>query len=170
MQARLFDAGHEFDIAAYGLDAMDILRIEKGHLTGAEIDGLRTLDDLGLARMARADKAFVGGAMMQREGMCDSSRIKFVGLVAESGQELLAAGSHLVRNARLQEPAESLGHISSGCFSPQLDSNIALGFIRGGAEMIGETVYASNPIAGTHVAAKIVSPHFFDAKGERLRV
>ena len=165
----VFDHGANFDIAPYGLDAMDILRIEKGHLTGAEIDGNRTLDDLGLSGMARADSDFIGSVMMRRAGLNSSSRTKLLGFVSIDPNVAIAAGDHFVASERPVEPDVSLGHVSSACFSPQLGAFIALGFLQGGHSRIGSTVYATSPLAGTHVAVKVVSPHFFDAEGARLR-
>jgi glycine cleavage system aminomethyltransferase T len=40
----------------YGLEALNVLRIEKGLLTHAELHGRTTADDLGLARMVAAGK------------------------------------------------------------------------------------------------------------------
>ncbi|MEM8597587.1 MAG: 2Fe-2S iron-sulfur cluster-binding protein, partial [Pseudomonadota bacterium] len=52
--------------APYGLEALGALRIEKGHVTAAELDGRTTLADAGLGRMASTKKPFLGAAMMQR--------------------------------------------------------------------------------------------------------
>ena len=40
----------------YGLEALGTLRIEKGHVTGAELDGRMSLDDAGLGKMASSKK------------------------------------------------------------------------------------------------------------------
>ena len=165
----LYENGAAFDIAPYGIDAMDILRIEKGHATGAEIDGLTTLGDLGMARMARDDRKHIGAAMMMRPGLQDPSRKVLVGIKAKSASQAIGNGSHIVENARLQEPAESLGHVGSSCFSPHLGTHIALALVRGGNDRLGETLYASSPVNGTHVEVEVTSSHFFDSKGERVR-
>ena len=73
------------------------------------------------------------------------------------------------RNETLQEPANSLGHVSASCPSPTLNSNIALAMVRGGRERMGSTLYVSDPLSGTHFPVEVVSPHFFDPKGERQR-
>ena len=77
---RLMAAGEPMDITAYGTEALSIMRIEKGHVAGNEIDGRTTAMDLGLGRMASSKKSFVGQAMAARPGMTDPSRPAFVGL------------------------------------------------------------------------------------------
>ena len=165
----LVRAGEAFDLMPYGLDAMDILRIEKGHLTGADIDGNRTLDDLGLAAMARKDDRFVGAALRKRPGLNDVQRNKLVGLQPVDPQQPIVAGAHIVAEKQPREPSVSLGHVSSACYSPTLKREIGLAFVRGGEVLHGHTVHVTNPLAGTHVAVKVVPAHFFDSKGERLR-
>jgi glycine cleavage system aminomethyltransferase T len=46
----------------YGLEALGTLRIEKGHVTGAEIDGRTTARDLHLDWMLSKKKPFIGSA------------------------------------------------------------------------------------------------------------
>ena len=164
---RLLTSGEAFGIIPYGLDAMDILRIEKGHVTGAEIDGRRTLDDLGLGTMARLDKDFVGRAMSNRAGLLDPNRPKLVGLLSVDPKQPLSAGAHLVR-VQNQEPAESWGFVSSVCYSPSLQREIGLGFVRGGRDRIGTTFYTASPLLNQYIAVEIASPHFVDPQGEHL--
>ncbi|MEM6409746.1 MAG: sarcosine oxidase subunit alpha family protein, partial [Pseudomonadota bacterium] len=69
---RLMAAGEEFGIAPYGTEALSVLRIEKGHVTHAEIDGRMTPADLGLGRMVSKKKAdFIGKALLNREALTD---------------------------------------------------------------------------------------------------
>ena len=163
----LLESGQEYDIIPYGLDAMDILRIEKGHVTGAEIDGRRTLDDLGLGALARLDKDFVGRAMLHRPGLLDPNRPKLVGLLSVDPKQSLSTGAHLVR-VQNQEPAESWGFVSSVCYSPSLQREIGLGFVRGGQDRIGTTFYTASPLQNQYIAVEIASPHFVDPQGEHL--
>jgi sarcosine oxidase subunit alpha len=70
----------------YGLEALELLRIEKGHIeTGAEIDGRRTPGDLDLKRMLRAKGGYVGAPALARPALSDPQRLRFVGLEAVSG-------------------------------------------------------------------------------------
>ena len=59
--------------------------------------------------------------------------------------------------------------LTSVAYSPSLESSIGLGFIRGGASRIGERVLAADLVRDNVVPVDIVSPHFLDPDGERLR-
>ena len=48
----LMEAGREFGIAPYGTEALGVMRIEKGHVAGNEINGQTTARDLGLGQDA----------------------------------------------------------------------------------------------------------------------
>jgi methylglutamate dehydrogenase subunit C len=65
----LLAKGEDLGVTPYGTEAMGVLRIEKGHVAGAEIDGRTTPADLGLARMVRGEKEFVGKRMLERPAL-----------------------------------------------------------------------------------------------------
>jgi len=49
--AAVMKAGEEFGIAPYGVEALSIMRIEKGHVAGNELNGTTTAADLGLGKL-----------------------------------------------------------------------------------------------------------------------
>ncbi|RVC66344.1 sarcosine oxidase subunit alpha family protein, partial [Mesorhizobium sp. M00.F.Ca.ET.038.03.1.1] len=77
----LIEAGKPFGLVTYGLEALGTMRIEKGHVTGAEIDGRTTARDLHLDWMLSKKKPFIGSAMMDREGLIAPDRLELVGLI-----------------------------------------------------------------------------------------
>jgi len=163
----LLEAGKPFAIAPYGLEALGTLRIEKGHVTGAEIDGRTTARDLHLDWMLSSKKPFVGSAMMDREGLTDDARWSLVGVVSRSGEKL-KGGSHVVAGDR-DDPGPSLGHLTAMAFSPEMNAYVGLALVEGGAKRIGEQLYATDPVrTGTHIPIEIVSHHMVDPKGERM--
>jgi hypothetical protein len=87
----LMAAGEPFGIVPYGLEALGTLRIEKGHVTGAEIDGRTGPRDLYLDWMLSKKKPFIGSAMMDRDGLIAKDRLKLVGIVALDNRALSAA-------------------------------------------------------------------------------
>jgi sarcosine oxidase subunit alpha len=56
----LIEAGKPFGLVTYGLEALGTMRIEKGHVTGAEIDGRTTARDLHLAGCCRKAVHWLG--------------------------------------------------------------------------------------------------------------
>ena len=65
--------------------------------------------------------------------------------------------------------ANDQGWMSSVAYSPSLGHSIGLGFIKSGHERYGEIVRAVSPIHETEMEVEIVSPHFIDPEGDRLR-
>lgn len=60
-------AGAPFGITPYGSEMLGVLRVEKGHVTHAEINGTVTPADLGMGRMvSQAKPDFIGKAMLAR--------------------------------------------------------------------------------------------------------
>jgi sarcosine oxidase subunit alpha len=62
-----------------------------------------------------------------------------------------------------------LGHVTSWCFSPNLDAWIALALLANGRSRHGETLWAISPLANAKVRVQVGSPVFIDPEGERLR-
>ncbi len=163
----LLEAGEPFGITPYGLEALGTLRIEKGHVTGAEMDGRTTARDLYLGGMLSKKKPFIGSAMMDRPGLTASTRHRLVGLMALDGRSILGGG-HVVET--LVEGAEqrSIGHVTAGCYSPALGRYIALALVEGGKERHGTRAFISDPVRKRTAPVEIVSHHFFDAEGSRM--
>ncbi|MDP6969885.1 MAG: sarcosine oxidase subunit alpha family protein [Gammaproteobacteria bacterium] len=161
--------GQTHEIIAYGLEAMGALRIEKGHVTGAELDGRTTLADVNMQGMASKKKWFVGQNLLQRQGMQDANRPCLVGLQAVDPQQAIMAGSILVTAANATVGCDKQGWVSSMTYSPALNSYIALGFLRDGHQRYGEKLYASYPLQGINVAVEVVSQHFYDPDNKRVK-
>ncbi|MBO6861010.1 MAG: sarcosine oxidase subunit alpha family protein [Alphaproteobacteria bacterium] len=166
----LMDAGAEFGIVPYGLEALGNMRIEKGHVAGAELDGRTTADDLGLGKMLSAQKPFVGKALAQRPGLTAPTRKKLVGLVPVDGKTALPNGSQIIELADRDKPrpVKMIGNVSSNGFSPELDTPIALGLLEGGLAREGDTVLVAYPLKNLYIPATVRNPHFVDPEGKRL--
>ena len=163
----LLEAGKPFGLIPYGLEALGTLRIEKGHVTGAEIDGRTTARDLHLDWMLSKKKPFVGSAMMDREGLIAADRLQLVGLVALDDRAL-NGGAHIVEEPDEENPHGSIGHITACCYSPALGKYIALALVQGGKVRHGTRAYVSDPLRKRFGPVAIVSHHFFDPEGSRL--
>jgi heterotetrameric sarcosine oxidase alpha subunit len=163
------DAGRTDNIGTYGTEAANALRIEKGHVAGPELDGRTTADDLGLGGLMSTSKDFIGRRLSQRSGLHDPERPKFVGLMPLDSNGRLRAGAQIIETPRAAGITPMVGHVSSVAYSTVLGHDIALGFVRGGRDRIGQTVYAAFPLREEIAAVRIVDPVFCDKAGERFR-
>jgi sarcosine oxidase subunit alpha len=165
---RLLEAGKSFDIVPYGLEALGTLRIEKGHVTGSEIDGRTTVHDLGLEKMFSMKKDFIGKPLALRPALTDPERKQLVGLKSRDGKPI-RGGAHLVSGSDAAAPGASEGHVTAMCYSPALKSYIALALLERGRARHGETLYAADPLRSAHGPVEIVDPCFIDPDGSRMR-
>jgi glycine cleavage system aminomethyltransferase T/NADPH-dependent 2,4-dienoyl-CoA reductase/sulfur reductase-like enzyme len=163
----LMEAGKPFGLVPYGLEALGTMRIEKGHVTGAEIDGRTTGRDLYLDWMLSKKKPFIGSAMMDREGFVDEERIRLVGVISLDGRPL-NGGAHIVDYNDPSVTRDSIGHITAVCYSPMLEKYIGLALVKGGKARHGTRAYISDPLRGRYGPVDIVSNHFFDPEGKRM--
>ncbi len=163
----LVEAGKPFGLVPYGLEALGTLRIEKGHVTGAEIDGRTTARDLHLDWMLSKKKPFIGSAMMDREGLVAADRLQLVGIVALDNRPL-NGGAHIVEELDEDNPHGSIGHITACCYAPALGKYIALALVQGGKNRRGTRAYVSDPLRKRFGPVEIVSHHFFDPEGSRM--
>jgi heterotetrameric sarcosine oxidase alpha subunit len=165
----LMAAGKAMDIAAYGTEAMSILRIEKGHVVGAELDGRTTPGDFGFNAMMRKDSDFVGRRALDRAALARSDRRRLVGLKPVDGRSSLPRGGHLVADAMAQAPNVTVGHITSQTFSPNLGHPIALAMLSEAELRMGSTLYAVAPLHNVTVPVEVCEPVFIDIQGARPR-
>jgi sarcosine oxidase subunit alpha len=166
---RIIAAGREFAIAPYGTEALGVLRIEKGHVAGNEINGQTTAGDLGLGRMLSGRKDYIGRVLAQREGLLAPERPALVGLRPLAPSQRLRAGAHFLAEGAEPVAANDQGYMTSVAFSPTLGTWIGLGLLAGGSARRGERVRAWDGVRGGDVAVEVCDPVFVDPAGERLR-
>jgi len=165
----LLDAGKDTEIIPYGAEAMGILRIEKGHIVGGEINGRATADDLGFKTMMASGKPFIGERLARREALASPNRKQLVGLIPVDHRQRVPRGAQLVIDPTETPPVEMIGEVTSNCDSPTLGHPIALGLVLRGRERHGDIIYAHSPLTDETVAVTVTTPVFIDPKGERLR-
>lgn len=170
MMGVLMAAGQEFEAVAYGTEALSVMRIEKGHAAGNELTGTTTARDLGLGRMVSKKKDCIGNTLSKREALNDENGLALVGFKPVDETMSLNAGAHFVAHGKAHIMENDEGWMSSVAYSPNLGYSIGLGFIKRGAERYGERIMAADPLRGASLEVEIVSPHFIDPEGERLRV
>jgi methylglutamate dehydrogenase subunit C len=163
----ILSAADSLGIKPYGLEALASLRIEKGHVAGADLDHRNTLDDLGLGKMAGKEKDYIGKALRFREDCQAPERWSLVGIECmEDGKKL--RGGAILFAASDEIKGHGRGYITSVTWSTELNKYIALALYNGGLKHEGEDIICAFPLKNENVKARIVSPHFIDKQGERL--
>jgi methylglutamate dehydrogenase subunit C len=161
----VLESGAEFGITPYGVEALGLLRIEKGHIAGAELNGQTTAVDLGLGRMLKKRGDFIGGALSRRPGLTDPGRPCLTGLRPVQPESMIRAGAHLVEKGS----TESLAWVTSVTRATELDGWIGLALLRNAGARLGTRMQAASPLHGELVEVEIVSPHFVDPENQRVR-
>ena len=153
----------------YGLEALNMLRIEKGHPAGGELNGQTTAHDLRLQKLLSTKKDFVGRAMAARAALTDPARQTLVGLRPLDFTARIDGGAHLLPRDGATNAANDQGHLTSVAFSPALKQWIGLGLLANGVSRVGEVIRVADPLRGRELLAEVCDPVFFDPTGERLR-
>lgn len=153
----------------YGMEALNVLRIEKGFITHAEIHGRVTAFDIGMDRMVSLKKDCVGQAMSRRIGLLDGDRAQLVGLKPVGDVKQLSAGAHLFEGGAEPVRVNGQGYITSVGFSPTLGVMLALGFLDRGRARHGEVIRMVDHMRGLDAQVEVCDPVFFDPEGGRVR-
>jgi sarcosine oxidase subunit alpha len=163
--ARLWERSPEIGAVLYGIEALQVLRVEKGYLhIGSDTDGTTLPGDVGLARGIEHKTApFVGRRSLLRPAARDPQRLQLVGLQPVDGRAALHVGAHIAAHA---PPAAIAGRVTSSCVSPALGHPIALALLSRGAARIGEHVRVYH--LGNETLAQVVRTPFFDPEGRRV--
>jgi sarcosine oxidase subunit alpha len=157
----IIDAGNEFGIAPFGLEAQRILRLEKKHvIVGQDTDAVSNPLDSDMDWVVRFDKEdFIGRAglkLASERGL----RNKLVGFVMLNGQ-VPEDGVPVVSGSK------PIGKVTSARFSPTLNKGIGLAWIP--ANLAQDGTQISVLVSGKPQTAQVTLQPFYDPEGERLR-
>jgi sarcosine oxidase subunit alpha len=153
----LLAAGRVDDIAPHGLEALRLLRLEKGHIiVGQDSDSDSGPRNLGLDFAVKLDKpSFVGRNGVLRNSATPLRQrlapIRFDDRVPREGAALFDGGL-------------PVGHLTSARISPVLGYGVGLGWLRSANGSFPDVVRCSEGEVG-----RVVSGAFYDPKGLRLR-
>ena len=163
----LTTAGGRYGITPFGVEALSVLRAERGHfIVGVETDGTVTPGDLGMERLLSATTDFIGKRSLRRADSTRPDRPQLVGLLTEKPEDVLPEGAQIVADSRARPPVPMIGHVTSSYHSATLGRSIALALLDGGRDRHGETVHV--PLGDRTVRAVVASPTFYDPEGTRL--
>ena len=82
---------------------------------------------------------------------------------------MIPEGSHLVLDSKAPLPNSKLGHVSASCWSVEYNNPFSLAIVKNGKKRMGEKLYALSPLKNKVIPVEIVSSHYVDPKGERVR-
>ncbi len=171
MMDLLWDAVKPMGGCLYGLEALSAMRIEKGHVTAAELDGRVTMDDVGLGGMLSPTQDFIGAALRNRPALRDPQRPQLVGLRPVNRNDTFNAGAILCDAEQTAARGMGEGWVTAVTHSPACGHWLGLGFIRGGQQAWRDkAVLAADPVrkGAVTVAVEVIAPRMFDPRGERM--
>jgi heterotetrameric sarcosine oxidase alpha subunit len=158
----LVDAG----LPPYGLEALDILRVEKGYLVDSELSGQTTPLDLGMDGLVNLGNPCIGRALLDRPGLHEASRPRLVGLRAADGRASIHGGAQITT---ANAPSRSLGYITASVYSPALREWIALALVARSFAADGTLLVARDPLRGGDTPVRVTAVVHFDPNGERMK-
>jgi heterotetrameric sarcosine oxidase alpha subunit len=169
LMRRLMAEGEEFGVVPYGTEALGVMRIEKGHAAGNELNGTTTALNLGMDRMVSKAKDSIGAKLSEREGLNTPDALMQVGIKPLDPSQKITAGGHLMKAEGPVDAAHDQGYVTSVAYSPTLETMIGLAFLKEGGTRTGERMRLVSPLTNLTVDVEIVSAHFVDPEGERVR-
>ncbi len=157
----IMEAGREFGISPFGLEAQRILRLEKGHvIVGQDTDAISTPMDVGSDWAVRFDKAdFIGrgGLAVASDRGLQQRLVGFVMPVAAAPED----GTPVVSGGR------PIGRVTSARISPTLGTGFGLAYVPPSLAVEGASIEVL--IGGRPVTAKVTLQPVYDPEGSRLR-
>jgi sarcosine oxidase subunit alpha len=165
----LWEAGQEFGIRPFGMEAQNCLRAEKGHvIVGTESEQRVTLTDIGMGFLwARQDTASKKvGAPALRACARQAGRMKLVGFrssdsgVSPLDGDIVVDGGEIVGYACTTRFSETLGWQYGMALldEPYTQEGSEINFYQG----LGQD--------SKRYTATVIPPHFYDPEGRRLRM
>ena len=163
----LAEAGKEFNIRNFGLEAQNVLRMEKCHLIiGSESEQRTTLHDVGLGFLWDRNKpeAKTIGAVALRQTEKQEGRLKLVGFKMEDPARAPKDGSIIVDSA-------IRGYVCIARRSFTLQESVGLALVDAPLAREGTRLQIyEDECNGQHLYAKVAPTPFYDPEGQRLRI
>jgi sarcosine oxidase subunit alpha len=157
----LMDAGSEFGVAPFGLEAQRILRLEKKHIiVGQDTDAMSNPLESDMEWVVRFDKEdFIGRPGLSRiadQGLNN----KLVGFVMRDGRTP-EEGVPVVTGTK------PIGRVTSARFSPTIGKGFGLAWVP--VELARDGAEINIIVDGRPMLASVTMQPFYDPGGARLR-
>ncbi len=159
----LLEAGRDYQIAAFGVEAQRVLRLEKGHLiVSQDTDGLTTPRDANLEWAVKMDKPFFIGQRSLQIVAKREIKQKLVGFMLDADIVTPPQECHLVIDG-----TEIAGRVTSIAFSPTLQRYIGLAYIT--PELTTKGQFTIRLSDSSLVSATICLTPFYDPNNTRQK-
>jgi sarcosine oxidase, subunit alpha len=157
----ILETGATGGIAAFGLEAQRILRLEKQHiLVGQDTDAESDPFEVGLGWMVKEDKDDFLGMRALRDLEEQGPQERLVGFTAPDGW-LPPEGASVVRDGRW------VGRVTSARRSAAAGSVIGLAWVP--ADLASDERTFEIQFGGSHTTGTVRTAPFYDPHGQRLR-
>jgi sarcosine oxidase subunit alpha len=165
----LWDAGREFNVQPFGMEAQNCLRAEKGHvIVGTESEQRVTLLDIGMGFLWDRDDTSSNkvGAPALRACENQEGRMKLVGFKVSASAVTPQDGDIVVADKDI------VGYVCTTRVSESLDCSYGMALVHDGYATRGEEIRMCQSLGKRHdeYTATVIPPHFYDPDGERLRM
>ena len=162
----LKEAGAEFGIRNFGVEAQNVLRMEKCHvILGSESEQRTNLLDLGLGFLwdrKKADAKTVG-AVALRQAEKDVGRLKLVGIRMEDDNRPARDGALIVDN-------KVRGYVATMRKSFSTGQAVGMALVESQLADIGTRLEIfEDECNGVRLYARVVKMPFYDPTGERMK-
>lgn len=162
----LLEAGQAFGIRNFGVEAQNVLRMEKGHIIlGQESEQRTNLLDVHLGFLWHRDKpeAKTVGSVALQQAEQDANRLKLVGIKMQDAK-VPGDGCVIVDESRVR------GYVCTIRQSFSVDGIVGLALVEGPLATPGSvlSIY-EDECKGNLLKAEVVPLPFYDPKGSRMK-
>jgi len=163
----LKEAGKEFNIQNFGVEAQNVLRMEKCHIIlGQESEQRTNLLDVGLGFLWDRKKveAKTIGAVALRQAEKDQTRLKLVGFKTENNSRAPRDGALIVDD-------KVRGYVATARDSFSLNEAVGMALVEGPLSKIGTRLEIYEDECGDErIYGKVVAMPFYDPEGQRMKM
>jgi len=163
----LEDAGKAFNIQNFGVEAQNVLRMEKCHvILGQESEQRTNLLDLGLGFLWHRNKpeARTVGAVALRQAETDQTRLKLVGFKMENKGRAPRDGALIVDET-------VRGYVATARDSVSLGQAVGMALVEAPLSKIGTRIgIYEDECEGRLIYGNVVKTPFYDPEGKRMKM
>ena len=155
----LMQAGQDYNIQPFGIEAQRVLRLEKGHIIiGQDTDAMSNPMEIQMSWALSKNKPFfVGGRTITELQKATSKRV-LAGFIVPDNNAPIPLESHLIIDQQ-----QMVGRVTSCYYSPTLGKAIGLAYMPPTMAAIGNPFIIKSS-GGIKVWAEVVETPFYDPK------